>query len=123
MELVPVFDQQDSPHFEMLKPIDMEKNRQHLLEKFQKHLSENYEGWCRRHGVEKSDSKLVTFLIDQDLIPSKNIQRYAILREFKKLSSNASFQKTHTVSTLAHRFNISERTVWNILKHGKAEKR
>jgi hypothetical protein len=95
----------------------MEANRKHILDRFQQHLSENYETWCERHGVLKSDDRLVTFLIDQDLIPATLIQRYAILREFDKLSKDPFFHKTHTVNTLAHRFNISERTVWNILKH------
>ncbi len=95
----------------------MEGNRKHLLDRFQRHLEERYQAWCDRHGVQKSDDHLVTFLIDQDLIPSMQIQRYAILNEFDKLSQSPEFHKTLTVNTLAHRFNISERTVWNILKN------
>ncbi|MBI1227821.1 MAG: hypothetical protein GC192_21480 [Bacteroidetes bacterium] len=97
----------------------MEGNRKHLLDRFQEHLGERYITWCERHGFQKSDDRLVTFLIDQDLIPATLIQRYAVLREFDKLSKEPSFHKTHTVNTLAHRFNISERTVWSILKHGR----
>lgn len=94
----------------------MDGNRKHILDRFQEHLGESYETWCEKHGVVKSDSHLVTFLIDQDLIPAAHIQRYAILKEFDKLSKEPVFHKTQTVNTLAHRFNISERTVWSILK-------
>ncbi len=97
----------------------MEGNRKHILDRFQEHLSESYETWCKRHGVEKSDGHLVTFLIDQDLIPAAHIQRYAVLREFDKMCREPYFQKTQTVTSLAHRFNISERTVWNIIKQDK----
>ncbi len=98
----------------------MEGNRKHILDRFQEHLSESYETWCERHGVEKSDGRLVTFLIDHDLIPAAHIQRYAVLREFDKMSGEPYFQKTQTVTSLAHRFNISERTVWNIIKQDKS---
>ena len=100
----------------------MEGNRKHLLDRFQEHLGERYQTWCERHGVQKSDDRLVTFLIDQDLIPSIHIQRYAVLNEFDKLRKEPYFRKTLTVNTLAHRFSISEQTVWNILKHHRAEK-
>ncbi len=95
----------------------MEGSRKHLLDRFQEHLGERYQIWCERHGVRKSDDRLVTFLIDQDLIPSVQIKRYAVKSEFEKLSKEPCFNKTHIVNILAHRFNISERTVWNILKH------
>ena len=94
------------------------------MDRFQRHLEERYEAWCDRHGAQKSDNLLITFLIDQDLIPAVQIQRYAVLNEYDKLSKASGFHKTLTVNTLAHRFNISERTVWNILKNngGKAGK-
>lgn len=99
----------------------MEGNRKHLLDRFQEHLGERYQMWCERHDVQKSDNLLITFLIDQDLIPTTLIKRYAVLREFDKLSQEPDAHKTHTVNTLAHRFNISERTVWSILKHHNTE--
>ena len=94
-------------------------NRKHVLDKFQEYLSENYQMWRTKHHVEKSDAHLVTFMIDQDLIPSTQIQRFTITEAFAKLREEPYFQKTQAVHTLAHRFNVSERTVWNILKHRK----
>lgn len=96
----------------------MEGNRKLMLDRFQTLLNEGYENWCKIHDLDKSDDRLVTFLIDQELIPGTQIQRYAVRREFDKMRKQASFQKTETVNLLAHRFNISERTVWNILKQG-----
>lgn len=101
----------------------MDGNRKHILDKFQEHLSENFDNWCRSQGVTKSDDRLVTYIIDQELIPPVQIQRYAILREYDKLSRQPAFQKSQSVNILAHRFNISERTVWNILKNGNTDGR
>lgn len=86
---------------------------------FQKYLDHDYETWCKRHGLKKSDEGLITFLIDKDLIPASIIQRYAISREFEEMCKDPLHQKTQAVNSLAHRFNISERTVWNILRHEK----
>jgi hypothetical protein len=96
----------------------METNRKHLLDKFQQHLSECFESWCEQHGVPISDDRLLTYLIDQELIPAPCILRYTVLREIEKLSKEQRFQKTQSVGILASRFNLSERTIWNIIKHG-----
>jgi hypothetical protein len=96
----------------------MENNRKHLIDRFQVHLGERYGAWCERHGLQKSDEHLVTFIIDQDLIPFAQLQRFAVSNEFENLNQAAGYHKTQSVTTLAHRFNISERTVWSILKHG-----
>ncbi len=102
----------------------MEENRKHLLDQFTAYLYESYQAYCRRHKVIKTESRLVTFIIDQDLIPSTNIQKYSILREFEKLNKEPNaFNKTQAVNIIAHRYNISERTVWNILKKKKSSKK
>lgn len=99
----------------------MEGTRKLVLDKFEEHLKEFYGCWCEKHGINESNGHMVTFLIDQDLIPATKIQRFTILREFDRLKKkNPFYQKTQTVNLLAHRFNISERTVWSILKHGDA---
>ena len=95
----------------------MQETRKHILDRFQEHLHHNFETYCAPHGIDKTDDLLLTFLIDQDLISAAHIQRYAVLHEFEKLSAEQDYPKTQAVNTLAHRFNISERTVWNILKH------
>jgi AraC-like DNA-binding protein len=95
----------------------MNQNRKYLIDRFEKHLRSNYESYCERHSLERTENQMVTFLIDQDLIPPTLIQRYAVINEYRKLNEELEGHKTLTVSALAHRFNISERTVWSILKH------
>jgi len=94
----------------------MEIHRKHLLDKFIKHLSSSYVDWCEQHEVPHTDDRLLTFLIDQDLIPTAQILRFTVLREMKHLLKEGDMQKTQNVCLLANRFNLSERTIWNILK-------
>lgn len=101
----------------------MEEARKRLLDRFQDHLHQNFETYCERHGIDKTDIQLITFLIDQDLISSVHIQRYAVVNEFEKLRAEQGCPKIQAVNVLAHRFNISERTVWTILKNIRSNKK
>ena len=106
-----------NPKFQSL---NMETNRKHLLDKFQEHLQQRFESWCQQHGVPISDDRLLTYLIDQELIPTSSILRYTVLREIEALCLEQQCQKTQSVGILANRFNLSERTIWNIIKNGNA---
>ena len=97
----------------------MEEPRKYILDRFQDHLQISFAAFCHRHGIEKTDQQFITFLIDQDLISSAHLQRYTVLREFEKICTEQHFPKTQAVDTLANRFHISERTIWNILKNNK----
>lgn len=102
----------------------MEEHRKYIMDRFQEHLKENFVRYCERHGIDQTDdNRLLSFLIDQDLIPATNIQRYTVLKEFEQLYPKQDKQKTLTVNILAHRFSISERTVWSILKWVGRKKR
>ena len=92
------------------------ENRKHIMDKFQEHLYASYISYCELHDISSSIPGFITFLIDHDLIPSTQIKRYTILKEFKTLFPKKQNHKTKTVHELAHRFNISERAVWSILK-------
>lgn len=94
----------------------MEENRKHILDRFLEYVEQNFSAYCERHGIPKTENQLVSFLIDLDLIPSVLIKRYAVLNEFERILPEQAGHKTLAVNTLADRFNISERTVWNILK-------
>ncbi|MBK8967064.1 MAG: hypothetical protein R3D58_04780 [Saprospiraceae bacterium] len=97
--------------------------KKHILDRFQEHLQQDYEDYCRRHGIDSSAGfGLLTFLIDQELIPPVQIQRYTVRREFRQAYPEQDFHKTQTVHRLADRFQISERTVWSILR-GVAEEK
>jgi hypothetical protein len=97
--------------------------RKHLLDRFQAHLLEDFDAYCAMHGQEPSNAALATFLIDRELLPRIVIQAYTVQREAAGLmarSGEDSMTKTQAVSLLAHRFGITERTVWNILKSNKS---
>lgn len=94
-------------------------NRKYLLDRFQTHLINKYASYRDRHNIADPIGGLVTFMIDQELISEKNIKHYTVLLEFEDIYPHEAFHKTRTVIALADRFNISERTVWGILKSGK----
>ncbi len=68
------------------------------------------------HGQELTSHGLITFLIDRDLLQKDAIQQYAVLKEIEQLTEQGIGNKTQVVGIVSNRFNISERTVWNILK-------
>ena len=99
------------------------ESRKYLLDKFQEHLRAAYEAYCARHELESTNEQFITFLIDQELISPTHLQRYTVIQEFEKLKSEQQYPKTHAVDTLANRFHLSERTVWNLLRQPKANKK
>lgn len=101
----------------------MQEPRKYILDRFQEHLRTSFETFCAQHGIEKTDNSFVTYLIDQDFISPAHLQRYTVLREYEKISTEQNFPKTQAVDALAHRFCISERTVWSILKSAKPKKK
>lgn len=90
--------------------------RKQILDLFQDRLCKGYEKYCQIHELDSNLGGLITYLIDQDLIPASTIQKYTLFKEFEAEQEKKPIQKTQTVENLAHRFNLSERTVWNILK-------
>ena len=97
--------------------MDVPRQKKLLLDRFQEHLRQQFEEYCRRHPLDQADDdRLLTFLIDRELISPTHIQRYTVLQEFEKVYPEQESHKTRVVHTLADRFCISERTVWSILK-------
>ena len=94
----------------------MDRNRKFVLDCFQKHVQDHFLSWCHLQQVEATHEHLITFLIDQDLIPPATIQQYAVCKEYGNLNQDGAGAKTALVNLLAHRFNVSERTVWSLLK-------
>lgn len=97
----------------------MEPPKKYIMDKFQDLVQRNFESYCNRHGVEKSASHLVTYMIDQNLIALPYLQKLVILEEYEQLKKQYPYTKTILVDTLAHRFNISARTIWSILKNSQ----
>lgn len=108
------------------KSVNMEtfRYKKLMLDRFQEHVQEDYDNYCRLNDLDKTnDQHLLTFLIDQELIPGTHIQRYTVRSEFRRVFSQLDGHKTHAVLSLAQRFRIPERTVWSILKGEKKGKR
>ncbi len=91
--------------------------RKQILDLFQMRLCKGYQEYCKMHELDSNFDGLITYIIDQELIPATTIQKYTLLKEFEDVLEKKQIQKTQTVENLAHRFNLSERTVWNILKN------
>lgn len=101
----------------------------YMMERFVVSLIDNYTIYHQQHGVPYDDvleqyrmndtlNSFITYLIDHRLIEESTIKRYTILEEFAKIIGEAK-HKTEAVETLSQRFNISKRTIWNIMKDHK----
>lgn len=100
----------------------MPDTRKYLMERFSLFLTENYQLYQKQHipdeNIIDSLDTFITYLIDHRIIETSTIKRYTILKEYSKIIDNSK-HKTEAVNTLSERFNISERTVWNIIKDHK----
>jgi len=92
------------------------ENRKLILDKFEEHVNTTFEFFCKRHQIKPNKEALLTYLIDQNLIPSITIKHYTVQHEFENLYQELEHQKTKTVIALSDKFNIPERTIWGILK-------
>lgn len=90
--------------------------KKQLLDTFQKSLENSFENYCDRHHSPDNIGCFITYLIDHNLIETSTIKRYTILKEFDTLYSQNGNHKTLTVKTLASKYNVSERSVWTVLK-------
>ena len=93
----------------------MADNKKLILDKFQEHVNISYQDFCKRHDIESSSESLITFLIDQNLIPPVTIKRFTVKQEFQQ-SAESSIPKSKKIVALSDKFNIPERTIWGILK-------
>ena len=91
--------------------------RKQILDLFQVRLCQGYEEYCKAHNLESNFGGLITYIIDHEMIQLSFIQKFTILKEFEQIQSERQTMKSQIVENLADRFNLSERTVWNILRH------
>lgn len=93
-----------------------EIKRKQLLDTFSEKLNNNFLAYCEKHDQEKDINRFITYVLDQDLIPNSNIRKYAILETFDEILNKHKGSKTQTVNLLADRFNLSTRSIWNLLR-------
>lgn len=89
--------------------------RKQLVEEFCDHIKIDFDVYCEEFRRKNNRDHFITFLIDQELIPSKKIKDYTILRIFD-IEHPGSKSKTQVVRELARRFNLSTRSLWSILR-------
>lgn len=92
------------------------QNRKYVLDIFSEKLRLKFETFCEDHRQNKSLENFITYLIDQDLITPGAIKHYAINETFNELYPDNEMQKTAVVNTLANRFNLTPRSIWNALR-------
>ena len=94
----------------------MEGNPKRLLDKFQGQLKYSWDEYRERHGLEDSRDALITYLIDFQLIKQSTIRKFTIQKEFKNLYSLRDMNKTEIVKKLSDKYNLSSRSIWNLIK-------
>ena len=95
---------------------NMLQDKKIMLDAFQQYLLLDYHHYCTRHEADATISAFITFVIDKNLLSSKAIRKYTIMREFKSLYPESGKKKTTIVNGLADRFHVSERSIWAMLK-------
>ncbi len=92
-------------------------NRKQVLELFEQGLLEDYRAYCRSFNLVPDLHGFITYVVDQEFIPPATMARFAILREYERqLQEPQKIKKSELIEHLAERFNLSTRTVWNILR-------
>ena len=94
----------------------MTKTKKHMFDDFQEFLISEFKSYCDRHNYTESNDRFVTFIIDKELIPASSVCRYTIQREFQRMSEKKALRKTQTVQEINNKYQLSEKTVWNMLR-------
>lgn len=97
----------------------MTENRKGIMDTFQKMVCEDYHNYCLRHQLTPTTDGVITYMIDQDLIPAIKVRQFTVTKAFDEIFVAHNQHKTKTVYALSDKFNIPERTIWNILKNKK----
>ncbi len=94
----------------------MKEFEQLLVHQFSNKLRQNFQQYCEKHDVSQSHQTFISYLIDKGLLKTSLIRKYTILEEFKELYPSTNFHKTQTIKLLSEKFNLSDRSIWSIIK-------
>lgn len=83
---------------------------------FKEHLLEVFNKECGDVITEDKVECFLNYLLEHQVIDSLTVRRYTIIKEFEKEYPKHDGHKTQTVYTIANKFNLSDRTVWTVLK-------
>lgn len=87
-----------------------------MMDIFCEKLYSNFQSYCNEQQLPEKLDTFTTYLIDQELIEGRIIKQYAIREFFKEVYPVNDLKKTKAVELLANRFNLSTRSIWNILR-------
>jgi len=96
--------------------INMQKFRKQIMDIFSKRLAETYTEHCGRHHLIENNNTFLDYLIDNEFLNERKIRHFVILSEFNSLYEKNGFHKTNTVRQVADRFNLTDRTIWSVIK-------
>ena len=100
----------------------MQAYYQLLVEQFSNQLSSAFNNYCQVYRVENNSKNFLLFLIDQNLLNESDIRSYTIAREFAAISDNSLLNKTKIVNQLSKKYNLSDRSVWTIIRRQGGKK-
>lgn len=61
--------------------------------------------------------ELIDFLIEEKIIPPKNVRIYTVINEFKFAMEEKRFKnKTKLVKSISEKLGLHENTIWNIIR-------
>lgn len=98
----------------------MEALRKQLLDEFCYLTVNSYREYCLENNLQQDTEGLITYLIDHEFIKASTIRHYAVQQKYTRLLPEMNNHKSKTVSFLAKRYNLSERSVWSAVKSQKA---
>jgi hypothetical protein len=87
-----------------------------LEQRFVELVSSNYTQYCERYNLPKNEAQFLAFLRDEHIIDIVHVKRYTVAHEYLRGEMHPKFSKTAVVRDLARRFQMAERSVWEILK-------
>lgn len=94
----------------------MDAFRKFLYDEFCTKTLENYTTYCKENKMSESSSGIITFLIDHELIKPVTVRHYTICQDFTYQYSSSDKSKSEIVRLLSQRYNLSERSVWAVIK-------
>ena len=93
--------------------------RKQILDNFCNGLVQQFKQYSEGFKEEINVDNFATYLIDRQLISESIIKRFVIQQEFELLSKNKEKSKTQHVRFLAGKYNLSERSIWGMIKKNK----
>lgn len=92
------------------------QNKKQVLDLFSEKLCQQFESYSKEYCQATNLENFITYLIDHELITPNAIKQYTILEVFNELYASTKKGKTEVVNTVANRFNLTPRSIWNTLR-------